>query len=231
MTVPRAHMVPWAAVPGTPSCSREEFIADAVLHAAGIVGALIAVPVLVTLIAVWYGSVPEVTAAVIYGIGLIAMFALSACYHLSWQPRFRKWFRRLDHAAIYVKIAATYTPFAILAAGAEAALMLAAIWTAAALGVAVKLVSARRWEIAGLALYFAMGWAILVIGGPVIAGVSATTYGLMMAGGIVYSLGVVFLYLPRLRFHNAIWHGHVLAASFIFYAALIVEAAHHAPSG
>lgn len=231
MTVPRAHTVPRAAAPGAPSYSRGELLADAALHAAGIIGALVAVPVLVTLIAVWYGSAPEVTAAVIYGIGLIAMFALSACYHLSREPRFRRWFRRLDHAAIYVKIAATYTPFAVLAAGTEATLILTAIWAAAAFGVAAKLTSVRRWELAGLGLYFAMGWAIFVIGRPVLAGVSPTAFGLMMAGGITYSLGVVFLYLPRLRFHNAIWHGHVLAASFAFYAALIVEAARHAPPG
>jgi len=229
MEVSRAHIHSEAGSPAHPAYSREEVLLDAAVHAAGICGGLIALPVLITLAAVWYGDAPVVRAAIIYGVGFIAMFALSASYHMSRHPRRKTWLRRLDHAAIYVKIAATYTPFAVLVAGAEATVILACIWTAALVGVSVKLISARRWEWTALGLYFAMGWAILLVGRPILAGVAPATFALMIAGGVIYSIGVVFLYLPRLRYHNAIWHAHVLAASFIFYAALLVEVTRHAP--
>jgi len=229
MTVARTHIPTRAAESAFPSYSREEILVDAALHALGIGGALVGVPVMVALAVVWYHDATTIGAALIYGLGLIAMFACSASYNFVQTPRLKAWLQRLDHAAIYIKIAGTYTPLAVLLAGAEAPGILAGVWGAALGGAALKLFSVRRWEWAALALYFALGWAVLVIGKPILAGASSATFALMIAGGLVYSLGVVFLYWPRLRFHNAIWHAHVLAASYIFYAAILVEVARHAP--
>ncbi len=206
-----------------PHYSRAERLADSVLHIFGVVAALVAVPVMVTLAATWYGDASTVGAAVIYGASLIAMLTFSACYHMARHGRTKQILRRLDHAAIYVKIAGTYTPLAVLLAGDAAPSILAGIWGAALVGVGFKMVSARRWAGFSLTLYLAMGWAIVVIGGPILDGVSNTTFTLIATGGGFYTIGVVFLYWTRLRFHNAIWHAFVLIASFLIYAAILLE--------
>ena len=212
-----------------PVYTRAERLADAVMHGLGILFALIAVPVMVTLAAVWYGDASTVGAALVYGASLIAMFTLSACYHMVRHGRAKQFLRRLDHAAIYVKIAGTYTPFAVLLAGSDAVPILAGIWGAALLGCVLKLTAPRRLETLSVAIYLAMGWSAVVIGGPILHEISRATYHLMLTGGGLYTLGVVFLYWDRLRFHNAIWHAFVLAASFIFYVAILVEVTRLAP--
>lgn len=212
-----------------PVYSRGERIADAILHFTGVAAALVAVPVLIALAASWHGGAPTIAAVSVYGAGLIAMLALSAAYHLVRRPGVKEWLRRFDHAAIYVKIAGTYTPFAVLLAGAQAASILAGIWSAALAGLALKLAAPRRFEGLAVALYLAMGWAILVIGGPILERISAAGLTLLLTGGGLYTLGVVFHLCRRLRFHNAIWHALVLAASFVFYAAVLIELLAHAP--
>jgi hemolysin III len=212
-----------------PHYSRAERIADTILHIFGVIAALVAVPVMVTLAAMWYGDASTVGAALIYGVSLIAMLTFSACYHMARHGRAKQILRRLDHAAIYVKIAGSYTPFAVLLGGDAAPAILAGIWGAALVGVGFKMVSARRWAGVMLTLYLAMGWAIVVIGGPILNGVSNATFTLIAAGGILYTIGVGFLYWERLRFHNAIWHTFVLIASFLIYAAILLEITRLAP--
>jgi len=207
----------------SPASTRAERLADATIHVIGILASLIAVPVIVTLAAVWFGDASTVSAALVYGISLIAMLSVSAGYHMVREGRAKVILRRLDHAAIYVLIAATYTPFAVLLADEDAVPILTGIWGVAFVGVAIKLVSARRWEALTLALYLVMGWGVVVIGSPILQSISTPTFLLMLTGGGLYTVGVVILYWHRLRFRVAIWHGLVLAASFAFYAALFVE--------
>ena len=117
----------------------------------------------------------------------------------------------------------------MLLGGEAAPSILAGIWGAALVGVAFKMVSARRWAGITLTLYLAMGWAIVVIGGPILNGVSNASFTPIAAGGVIYTLGVGFLYWERLRFQNAIWHAFVLAASFLIYAAILLEITRLAP--
>lgn len=212
-----------------PVYSRSERLADAVLHVLGILLSLIAVPVMVTLAAVWHGDLGTVGAALVYGASLIAMFTLSACYHMVRHGRTKQILRRLDHAAIYVKIAGTYTPFAVLLAGDSMVPILSGIWGAALLGAVLKITVPGRLETLSLALYLALGWGAVVLFGPVWNEIPRPTFMLMLAGGGLYTLGVVFLYWDRLRFHNAIWHAFVLAASFVFYFAILAEVSRLAP--
>jgi len=212
-----------------PDYSQAERIADGLLHVIGVVSALVAVPIMVTLAAVWYGSASTVWSALIYGISLIAMLTCSACYHMVREGNAKRMLRRLDHAFIYIKIAGTYTPFAVLLAGDSTLPILAGIWGAALVGVAFKMVSARRWVALTLSLYLAMGWAIVVVGGPILHSVSHATFVMIATGGILYTVGVGFLYWERLRFHFAIWHAFVLIASFLIYAAILTEITRMAP--
>lgn len=220
-----------ALVPNGPAdqaTGRAEFLADAVLHVVGVTLGLVSATVMITLAVVWYGDISTVGAALVYGTSLVAMLTCSACYHMTRDGRAKQLLRRLDHAAIYVKIAGSYTPFAVLIAGDAAPSILAGIWGAALVGVGCKMVSAERWERFTLVLYLAMGWAVVVIGGPILDGVSHATFALIATGGGLYTVGVVFLYCEQLRYHKAIWHGFVLAASFLIYAAILMEITRHA---
>lgn len=212
-----------------PVYSRAERRADAILHVAGIVAALVAVPVLVALAALRHGAAPPVAAAAVYGVSLIAMLALSAAYNMTWRPRAKEILRRLDHAVIYAKIAGTYTPFAVLLAGPQTLAILAGMWGAALSGMVLKLFAPRRLENLALVLYLAMGWAVLVIGGPILDRLSTAALVLILTGGGLYTLGVLFHLWARLPFHNVLWHALVLVASFTLYAAIMVEVTRAAP--
>lgn len=205
--------------------TRAERIADGVVHVAGVTAALVAVPVMITLAAVWHGDLSTVAAASVYGISLLVMFAASAGYHMIPFPSWRGVLRRLDHAAIYVKIAGTYTPFAVLLAGEDAKWILIGIWSAALIGTLIKVIAPDRFQVLTLVLYLVMGWAFLAIGGPIVERASTSSLVMMAVGGVLYTVGVVFHLWSRLPFQNAIWHGFVLAATFIFYAAVMTEVA------
>jgi hemolysin III len=204
------------------SYSRAEWISDAVVHVLGVVAALMAVPVLITLAIVLRGDAPAVTATTVYGIALIAMMVFSALYNMTTRPRPRRIFRSLDHTAILVKIAATYTPFALLS-GAQATGLLTGLWTAALTGAAIRAFAPERLKLAAVALALLMGWAGLFAGGEIFAALSLSVTVLIVIGGLLYTLGVAFFLFNRLPFHYTIWHVCVLAASAVFYAAVTLQ--------
>lgn len=202
--------------------TRAEKLSDAAVHVMGVVGALMAVPVLVTLAILWRGDQGTVMAALVYGTTLIAMLSCSALYHMSRRPEWKGIFRRMDHTAIYFKIAGTYTPFAVLT-GAHAGPLLTGLWGAAAVGAALKIFAPDRFKLTTVALCLGMGWAGFLVGDEMVAGLSAQAFSLMLAGGLLYTSGVVFFLWQSLPFHNTIWHVFVLAATAVFYVAVIVQ--------
>jgi len=210
--------------------SRAERAADAVLHVLGVTGALLAAPVIITLAVVWHGDMPTVAAASIYGASMIAMFTFSATYNMIEHPGLKPLLRRFDHSAIYIKIAGTYTPFAVLLGGVNALPLLIGIWFAALVGIGLRVLAAGRFEWLALGLYLAMGWAIVLFGQPILAELTPASLMLTILGGVLYTIGVVFHLWEKLPFQNAIWHALVLVATFIFYAAIIVEVAVTAPA-
>ncbi len=202
--------------------SRAERLSDAMVHLLGIVAALIGVPVLITLAVVLRGDAPAVASTMLYGVALVTMLVFSALYHMTTQPRLRRIFRSLDHTAILCLIAATYTPFVLLS-DVEATGLLVGLWAAALSGAAIRAFAPDRLKLAAIALALLMGWAGLIAGGEVFAGLSPQVMVLITIGGILYTLGVGFCVLERLRFHYTIWHLCVLAASAVFYAAVTVQ--------
>ena len=204
--------------------SKAEQISDAVVHVMGLMLVLMAVPVLIVLTALYRGDAASITGVSIYGGALIAMILCSALYNIGETSGFgtaKEWLlRRLDHSAIYLKIAGTYTPFTLLS-GQSMALM-AGVWGAALAGIALKIVSPERFKWVALALYLGMGWVGLAVGGPMFATMPTAVLVLMIVGGSLYTLGVVFYLWRRLPFHYTIWHVFVLAASFVFYSAVLV---------
>lgn len=204
-----------------------EQLADAVIHLVGVALVMLAVPVLVTLAAVWREEAAIIAAIAIYGVSLLAMITFSASYNLASirfpGRRILDVLRRLDHGAIYIKIAGTYTPFAVIAGGPLGRWMLIGIWSGAIAGFAGKLIAPARWERASVILYLAMGWAFIAAAGPISASLTQATLILIIVGGCLYSAGVIFHFWEKLPYQNAIWHLFVLVASLVFYSAMIVE--------
>jgi hemolysin III len=202
--------------------SRAELMSDAAVHVVGILAALVALPVLVTLAAVWVGDGRTVAALVVYGVSVLVLLVCSALNNMLRLPAWKDWLRRLDQSAIYVKIAGSYTPFAVIA-GTHAGLFLAGLWGAALAGVSIRLASGSRLKWVSIALYLLMGWAGALVGGPIVEALSPIGALLITVAGLTYTLGVVFFVWERLPFHNTIWHVFVLAGSCVLYAAVLVE--------
>ena len=200
---------------------RAELIADGVVHIVGICFGLVAATALIVLAAV-YASASEVAAVSIYVTGLLAMLGLSATYNL-WPVSRAKWLlRRFDHSAIYVLIAATYTPFIMALKESYLAIaMLAGVWCAAIGGVVLKLALPGRYDRLAVGLYLALGWSGVMLYDAVVKAVPPLSLWLVVAGGVLYSLGVIFHAWQRLRFQNAIWHGFVLLGAACHYTAIL----------
>ena len=198
-----------------------ERVADGCVHLLGVVASLAAAITLMILAARVLPGLSLIPLGV-YGVGLVAMFACSAAYHLITKEKAKELFRRLDHAAIFVMIAGTYTPLALLnMGGAWGFGLLSAVWAIAFFGAAVKLALPRALERISIALYLAQGWAALVTLGPLASAVPTLALVLIGMGGVLYTLGVPFHLWRRLPYHNAIWHGFVLAAAGLHYAAIL----------
>ena len=200
---------------------RAELIADGVVHAVGVCFGLIAATVLIVLTAV-YASPLDVAVVSVYVAGLLAMLVLSATYNL-WPVSRAKWvLRRLDHSAIYLLIAATYTPFIMeLKASYFAIALLIGVWCVAIVGIVLKLVLTGRFDRVAVGLYLAMGWSGMMLYDAVVKALPAVALGFIVAGGVLYSLGVVFHAWQRLRFQNAIWHCFVLLGAACHYTAIL----------
>lgn len=201
-----------------------EHIADGVMHVLGLAAAIAGA----TALMVWsIIAVPSerIWPLIPYAIGLVATFALSAAYNLTLHKKIRAVLRRFDHAAIYLMIAGTYTPLALIGIGGGRGIALAiAAWGLAIFGITLKLAFFHRWPKLGFVLYLAQGWLGVLAAWPMIQNLPLASLILIMIGGITYTLGTIF-YAANWRFSTAIWHGHVLAAAAVHYAAVVVVAA------
>ena len=193
--------------------SRSERRADAMIHVIGVTCGL-AGCVALALIALPGADPAVVVSLVVYGAGLLATPGCSALCNTAKPGPLKELWRRLDHAAIFGMIAGTYTPFAAIAiGGAWGAGLLVFVWTVAAAGVVLKLLHPKRLETLSIAAYLLLGWTILVAIDHLIAAVSLPAFVLLVAGGIVYSLGIPFYRWDRLPYSRAVWHGFVLTAA------------------
>lgn len=200
---------------------RAELIADGVVHGIGVFCGVVAATVLVVLTAV-YATPFEVAVVSVYVAGLLTMLVLSATYNL-WPVSRAKWvLRRFDHSAIYVLIAATYTPFITqMKDSIFAIVLLIGVWCVAIVGIVIKLVFPGRFDRLAVGLYLAMGWSGMMLYDAVVAALPSMALWFVVAGGALYSLGVIFHAWQRLRFQNAIWHCFVLLGAACHYTAVL----------
>jgi hemolysin III len=204
--------------------SWSERLADGIIHAIGVSLSIFAAGLLLGMV-IASGEPLIITATVIYGLGMIAMFSLSASYNLVGVERLdgklKDWLRRLDHSAIYLMIAGTYTPFALVSIGGPTGYwLLGLVWLVALFGLVLKLVWPRRLERLSIVLYLALGWIGLIEAGTIVTALPMTALVLLATGGVLYSVGVIFHLWKSLQFQNAIWHTFVLVAAACHYLAI-----------
>jgi hemolysin III len=196
-------------------------LANAVSHGIGFLMALAAIPILVVS-AARNGTAGTVVGGAVFGSTLALLYLTSSLYHAVPQGRAKGVLRRLDHSAIFLLIAGTYTPFTLGALGGGWGWsMFGVVWGIAALGVVVKLVFGPRFPIVSSSLYVAMGWLVLIAIRPLWQNVPGWGITLLLLGGVAYTAGVAFYAAPRLRYGHLVWHLFVLAgSSFHFFAVL-----------
>ena len=197
---------------------REEFW-NALTHGAGALLSLLGAAVLVAMTA-RHGSGLQLAGALVFGVALVGLYTASTLYHAARDPVAKARLKVLDHCAIYVLIAGSYTPFTLLGLrghGGEA--LFAAVWTLAALGVGFKLFFTGRFKAVSTGIYLGMGWLIVLAGKPLFVALSGPTLAWLFAGGAAYSLGTVF-YMMRRGWAHPVWHAFVLAGSACHFVAV-----------
>lgn len=199
-----------------------EEVAHSVTHGIGLLAAVAGLFVLLVLASAT-GDPWRITACAIYATTLVLLYAASTLYHALSATRARRVLRVLDHSAIFLLIAGTYTPFALVSLrGPWGWTLLVIVWSLAVLGVTAKALFGARWPIISTALYIGMGWVVVVAVRPLVQHVPPAGIAWLLAGGLAYTGGVVFYAWTRLRYSHAIWHVFVLAGSVCHYIAVVL---------
>ena len=191
-----------------------EIRADTFVHGAGVVAALLG-----SIILLAHAGVSWVLAS--YLFGLLAMMIFSAAYNLTPASHLKWILRRFDHSAIYLLIAGTYTPLLPYLPDATQSWTLGLVtWLGAAFGIVVKFVFPGRFDRLAILVYLALGWVVVTAAGAFAQVLPPQVLSLIVAGGILYTAGVIFYIWESLKFHNAIWHSFVAAAAACHFAAI-----------
>lgn len=205
----------------TPRYTLGEEIANGITHGIGVVLAIAALAVL-TAFAALRGTPLHVAACAIFGAAMILLYTTSTLYHSIQIERVKTVLRALDHSAIFVLIAGTYTPFMLISLrGPVGWSFLALIWTLAVAGIVLRMWLRGRLHGLIVGIYLAMGWAAVAIIVPLLDALAAGGLILLAAGGLAYTLGVPFYKWRSLRYHHAIWHGFVLLGSALHFFAVL----------
>jgi hemolysin III len=221
-----AYAMPTAATPMPkpyvyPAYSTAERLADGLIHMAGIGGSVGATAALIAL-TTGPGSTSDLIAVWLYAAVMIFAFVASAAYHMTTWEHMRPTFRRYDHAAIFLKIAGTYTPLVVLIGSNFSYLVLGLVWAVALYGASRRLFYWSEPGMGSTYLYLGLGWASLALAWPMIQTIPTQSVQLVALGGVLYTIGVIFYKWESLRFSNAIWHGFVLAASSCLFGAIFL---------
>ncbi len=200
-----------------------EEIANAVTHG---VAALLSIAGLAVLVAfaVLYSGSPKVVAAVsIFGASMVFLYTASTLYHSIPNPRAKKVLQYLDHSMIYVLIAGSYTPFCLITLqGYTGIALLCAVWLIAIAGISLQAVLLHKADWINCLLYLSMGWLAVFVIDPLVSTLDSTGLALLVAGGLAYTVGVVFYIFERIPFSHAIWHTFVFAGTTLQFFSVLV---------
>ena len=202
--------------------SRGEEIANAVTHGVG-TGLSIAGLTLLVVLAILYGDVWQIVSFSIYGSSLIILYLASTLYHSFQNPPVKRVFRIIDHSAIYLLIAGTYTPFLLLCMrGTWRWVLLGVVWGLALLGIGFKAFFTNRFRKISVLAYILMGWLCVLALREMLATIPSGGLILLAAGGIIYTGGVIFYIWRRVPYNHAIWHLFVMGGSICHYLAILL---------
>lgn len=200
--------------------SIEDEIANGVTHGIGLLLAIGGLCSLVVLTA-YRGNVWHVVGCVVYGTSLVVLYTASTLYHFVQRPELKAILRTVDHAAIYLLIAGTYTPFTLVnLQGPLGWGLFAAVWTLAVAGIAMKIIWGHRWFWLSLSMYLIMGWLCLFAARPLMDSIPTGALYLLVSGGLAYTVGTVFFVLDGIRYFHAVWHVFVIAGSTLHFLAV-----------
>lgn len=205
----------------SPEYTHKEELANSISHGLGV---LFGVAALVMLLIKSYDYQADTLTYVsmsVYGASIIVLFLASTLYHSIVNPLAKRWLKTLDHSAIYLLIAGSYTPFLLVGLRTELAIgLMVVIWTIAILGVVMKVSFVYRFKTFSLLSYLAMGWLSLVVIYQLATHLDIMAVVWLVAGGIVYSLGVIFYASKRIRYNHAIWHLFVLGGCICHFISI-----------
>lgn len=205
----------------TPRYALAEEVVSSAIHGIGIVLSIVALTVLVAYAAM-HGDAWHVASVAVFGTTLILLYTASTLYHGIPNEVAKPTLRTLDHIAIYLLIAGTYTPYTLVSLrGPWGWSLFAVVWGLALLGIALELTSLKRLRAPAVALYIGMGWLALAAAGPLIQAVPSGGLWLLFLGGAAYTLGVPFYLWRSLPFSHAIWHGFVLLGSVLHFFSIL----------
>ena len=202
------------------SYSLGEEIANSISHGAGVIFGIVAL-FLLLITAVQMNDTLRIVSASIYGASVILLFLASTLYHAVQHRPTKSVLKLVDHCAIYLLIAGSYTPFLLLTLGGGfGATLMVIVWTIAVAGILFKLFSNHRFHNLSVITYLAMGWFALVGAYQLAMNLHWAGIGLLVAGGVIYSLGVIFYQVERIPFNHAIWHLFVLGGCVCHFLAV-----------
>jgi len=199
-----------------------EEIANSVIHGVGIALSLAAL-IILTVFATLTRDPWKITASIIYGLTLVLEYTASTLYHSIPQPTAKHVFKVLDHAGIYVLIAGTYTPFCLVTLrGPVGWWMFGAVWGLTVVGITLEAFWTYRPKWVSAVVYVAMGWLVVFAIKPLMANLAPGGIWLMVAGGLVYTLGALVYAFKRIPYQHAIWHVFVIAGSVLHFLAVLL---------
>ncbi len=188
-------------------------------HALGVILSVIGLVLL--LLKSQAGNAPQIIAYGIYAVSMVLLYLASTLYHAATKPKKRKRLKILDHAAIYLLIAGTYTPYCLLTLDNKDGIpLLIAVWTVAALGIVLKLFFTGRFNLLSTLLYVAMGWMVVFAYEGILNNLALEGLQLLGAGGIAYTVGAVLYSIKKIPFNHAIFHVFVLLGSLFHFASI-----------
>lgn len=198
-----------------------EEVANSISHGLGCLFGIVGLLLLLDKAAVMNAGLAAIVSSSLYGGSMILLFLASTLYHAVSHPRAKRVLKKVDHCAIYLLIAGTYTPFLMVGLQSPLAYgLMAVIWGLALLGIIFKLTIAERFKVLSLVTYLCMGWLSLIVVFQLAMKLSAGGIWLLALGGIVYSLGVIFYVARRVPFNHAIWHAFVLGGCVCHFCAI-----------
>ncbi len=200
-----------------------EKVADALIHAIGVLAAIVGVSILMSMTAL-YGNNETMIAGAVFGCGLLASFTMSAAHNIVEIKDWKAVLKRADHAAIYLLIAGTYTPFAWIVVGGQIGFaLLGFVWVAAIAGVVLNVALPEHFRKAPIVLFLMIGWALIGAADSLLTNLSKPSLYLIAACAWLFTTGLFFLRWEALPFQNAIWRLFVLVATGCLYAAIFIE--------